>query len=75
MKLAYLHAFDSKMRGRYEQSLLSFAPFWPSLQQSSIEISSAPMDIKEREKNEVCFFLHICEHICSQFIYCALSEA
>lgn len=43
---AYLHVVDSDMRGRDAQSSLSPPRFWPSLQQSSIEICSAPTNIK-----------------------------
>lgn len=53
---SYLHVLDSKMRGRDEQSSLLLARFWPSLQQSSIDICFASMGGKRRS---VVVFLQI----------------
>lgn len=49
---AYMHVLESKMRGMDEQSSLFLARFWPSLQQSSMEICFPPVDMK----NSTTFF-------------------
>lgn len=53
MKFAYMHVLESKMRGMDEQSSLFLARFWPSLQQSSMEICFPPVDKKTAQSESL----------------------
>lgn len=50
LMFSYMHVLESKMRGIDEQSSLFLARFWPSLQQSSMEICFPPVDMKNSTK-------------------------
>lgn len=60
---AYMHALDSKMSGMDEQSSLLLPRFWPSLQQSSMDVCSVPVDIQKTTYNVYIFVDTIYEQV------------